>query len=294
MEAAGRRWLRRWPDSKQASTGPRSGASGAAPSLTPREPTAFLQAVRQQREKSTEYAQASGGSGDTRRAGTAKSASPGRHVAACVRAGGLEASPWLSTSRGLTCHAVPVSLAIEPPGGESLAWSPVLVRLTREFTSAAQFLQVLHSPTRDNAPRTPSHALRRVDPQQPQPGPERGRRRSGQPQPGADPRQVGRCRRAEKGQRRAACPGSRDKPRRGPRDIGRTRVAGGAWPRPRPVRAATRWHREVRVRAPWKADHRQSRPARRDAGQDHRPSAGSKPHPPRQSRPRRTGYQEPA
>jgi hypothetical protein len=111
--------------------------------------------------------------------------------------------------QGLTCHAVPVSLAIEPPGRESLAWAPRFgavdprIYLSRAVLTSMSGADLRQRPAgrsdpvraaRDHArPRRPaitpgpggpaitpgpaalrSHPVWRVDAQQPQSGPERG------------------------------------------------------------------------------------------------------------------------
>jgi hypothetical protein len=116
LAATAIRWLRTGTGDGQASTSPHGGASGAAPSLTPCTATAFLRSC-------PTVAQEAGSRCLT-----------GFRVRSWPPCGGkgsasrTESQAWLSTSRGLTTHAVPVSSTIEPhgrqlPGPEHVAGS---------------------------------------------------------------------------------------------------------------------------------------------------------------------------
>jgi hypothetical protein len=116
LAATALRWLRTGTGGRQASTSPHGGASGAAPSLTPCTATAFLRSCPTVAQEASSLCPTGfrvrswppcGGKGSASR---------------------TESQAWLSTSRGLTTHAVPVSSTIEPhgrqlPGPEHVAGS---------------------------------------------------------------------------------------------------------------------------------------------------------------------------
>ncbi len=163
LAATALRWMRTGTGGEQASTFPHGGASGAAPSLTPCTATAFLRSCPTV----------------ARRAGSL--CPTGFRVRSCRPCGGkdsasrTESQAWLSTSRGLTTHAVPVSSTIEPHGRQ-------LPRPERDADSDARNLLQpgdSHKSLRSNS----LNSVRRRHAEEPQPGTDRGLRRRGQPQP---------------------------------------------------------------------------------------------------------------
>jgi hypothetical protein len=130
LAATALRWMRTGTGGRQASTSPHGGASGAAPSLTPCTATAFLRSCPTV-------------------TGEAGSLRPTRfRVRSCPPCGGKGSAnrtgsqAWLSTSRGPTTHAVPVSPTIEPHGRELPRPEQVTNSDAPEPTSTRRFSQV--------------------------------------------------------------------------------------------------------------------------------------------------------
>jgi len=169
LAATALRWLRTGTGGRQASTSPHGGASGAAPSLTPCTATAFLRSCPTVAQEASSLCPTGfrvrswppcGGKGSASR---------------------TESQAWLSTSRGLTTHAVPVSSTIEPhgrqlPGPEHVAGS-----------DARNLLQPGDSHKSLITERLAAH--RRCHADEPQPRRDCGLRGGRQPQPG---RRLGR------------------------------------------------------------------------------------------------------
>jgi hypothetical protein len=150
--SADRDRLRRRTDDERASTCPHGGASSAAPSLTPRAAKAFLRAVRHWRKgpvgpvRTTQVYQ-----------GTFSRCSPGTpSTAVFLRRSCDETNwtiaPWLSASRGLICHAVPISLAVESlrQATSSCPWQ-VQERASTHGPTRAARLALRGDVTRDTA-----------------------------------------------------------------------------------------------------------------------------------------------
>jgi hypothetical protein len=184
-KAADRDRLTNEPTGKRASTGPPLGASGAAPSLTPSEPTAFL--------RDSVFMRRVAGCAGTGRQEVCRAAGPHvragrdghRQVHGRRPASANEMGACLSFRHpGTSSRPIPVPAAVEPP---VISHPPDcgIVLMSREGTARRRFPQVPGSLVTARYGAT-SQPGRRSHPEQNQPRRQGSAGRVGQPQPGTD------------------------------------------------------------------------------------------------------------